>query len=274
MTADSASHVSVSSEADAARTIQRFWRRHVDVSLFKRLKTLVDFRNQGDPATLLKVINPIEAQLLDPAVGARVRFRLGGFDWPPQIYYKIFLHSPICDVNSYAPRNYADRSSGAIPPVPASELAEATEKYGWYRRIENNGWRPISSLSPTAVDAITQLTNKVSPKKGPKCKKKRNVRQEVAKLKLQRYLQKQKEQGPLKEGEPELTEDDLANDDILAWAEELDLEQYKSDWQAVGTTGPSSTIWWKLDEEEPKEEAEDESSGSELDEAELLRLIA
>jgi hypothetical protein len=177
-------------------------------------------------------------------------------------------------VNSYAPRNYADRASALIPPVPASAVAECTEKYGWYRRIENNGWRPISSLSPTAVDAITQMTNKTSPKKPAKLKKKKNVRQEVAKLKLQRYLQKQRDEGPLKEGAPPLTEADLEDDAILSWAEGLDLDQYRVDWQTLGTTGPSSAIWWRLGDDGPPDEAEEDSSGSELDEAELMRLIA
>jgi hypothetical protein len=176
-------------------------------------------------------------------------------------------------VNSFAPRNYADRACASIPPIPAAQLADVAEKYGWYRRMENNGWRPISSLSPTAVDVITQMTNKTSPKKGPKLKKKKNVRQEVAKLKMQRYLHKQEQQGTLKEGGPKLTEEDFENDDILEWAEQLDLDQYRTDWEAVGTTGPSSKIWWRTEDESVPDE-EDESSGSELDEAELLRLIA
>ena len=147
-------------EDEAAAMIQRAWRRYSDVSLYKKLKNLVNFRNQGDPATLLRVINPVEAQLLDPAIGAHVKFRLGGLEWPPQIYYKIFLHSPVCDVNSYAPRNYFDKASKDLPPVSQEQLDDYADKFGWYKRVENNGWRPISQLSPTAVDMITQMTTK------------------------------------------------------------------------------------------------------------------
>jgi hypothetical protein len=222
---------------------------------------------------LLKVINPVEAQLLDPAVGAHVRFRLGGLDWPPQIYYKIFLHSPVCDVNSYAPRNYSDKASASIPPVPPDKVAEFTERYGWYRRIENNGWRPISSLSPTAVDAITQMTNKATPKKKMKPRKKKNLKQEVIRLKLQRYLQRQKEQGSLQPGAPRFTEADFEDNEIIAWAEKLDVDDYRNDWDTMGTTGPSSKLWWNLDEEAPPDDKAEESSDSEIDEAELLRLI-
>jgi len=36
-----------------------------------------------------------------------VRFRLGGSKFPPTIYYKIFIHNPVQDINSYAPRDYS-----------------------------------------------------------------------------------------------------------------------------------------------------------------------
>ena len=36
--------------------------------------------------------------------GDRVRFRLGGTSFPPQIYYKIFTRAPLCDVGAFAPR--------------------------------------------------------------------------------------------------------------------------------------------------------------------------
>ena len=259
------------SEDEAARRIQRAWRRHIDVSFFKKLKALVTFRNQGDPATLLRVINPLEAQLLDPAVGAHVRFRLGGHEWPPQIYYKIFLHSPVCDVNSYAPRNYSDRHNDEIGPVTPEQVPELSEKLGWYKRIENNGWRPISSLSPTAVDVITQMTSK--PKvSSAKIRPKKNVRREVAMLKLQRFIQLQKDQG-LPDG-PQLTEDDIGDEEIMKWVEDLDMSQYMVDWETLGTTGPSSNIWWNLDGDEDEPRKEEESSNSELDEEELMRLIS
>ena len=44
---------------------------------------------------MLRAINPREAALLDAAAGAHVRFRLGGENFPPLVYYKIFTHRPI-----------------------------------------------------------------------------------------------------------------------------------------------------------------------------------
>ena len=257
---------------EAAAMIQRAWRRYSDVSLYKKLKNLVNFRNQGDPSTLLRVINPIEAQLLDPAIGAHVKFRLGGIEWPPQIYYKIFLHSPVCDVNSYAPRNYFDKASADLPPISKEQLDDYADKFGWYKRVENNGWRPISQLSPTAVDIITQMTTKTeSPQQLRKRLKRKKINKEVATIKFQRFLQQQKNQSSLGGEMPEITEKDFDDEEILNWADDLDLRQYMLDWDTLGTTGPSSNIWWN---EEENEEEEDYSSGSDLDEEELMKLIS
>lgn len=58
---------------------------------------------------------------MDAAAGVHVRFRLGGDQvrpltegisadelrqFPPVIYYKIFIHNSLVDVNSFAPRDY------------------------------------------------------------------------------------------------------------------------------------------------------------------------
>jgi hypothetical protein len=62
---------------------------------------------RGNPAKLLKGINPLEAQLLETAVDCHVRFRLGGDTFPPNIYYKVFSKTNVCDINAFAPRDYA-----------------------------------------------------------------------------------------------------------------------------------------------------------------------
>ena len=67
-------------------------------------RDLIRFRNTGDPALMLRSINPREASLVDRASGLRVRFRLGGNSFPPQIYYKIFTRAPLCDLGAFAPR--------------------------------------------------------------------------------------------------------------------------------------------------------------------------
>ncbi|KAH0789255.1 IQ calmodulin-binding motif family protein [Histomonas meleagridis] len=233
------------------------------------MKEIIQFRNKGDPASLLRVINPIEAKLLDSSIGAHVRFRLGGTGWPPQIYYKIFLHSPVCDVNSYAPRNYADKKSKEITLLSQDQLDEYAEKFGWYHRVENNGWRPISSLSPTAIDSITHLTNKSKSHKNFKkrFKKTKNIKDEIVKMKLKRVMEEQ--------GKPTPTKTDEFDDNgILEWAENIDIQNYINDWETLGTTGPSSDLWWNNNNMDISDDESSDSSDSELDEDELLKLIS
>lgn len=90
----------------AAHKIQRRWRSHTNTKIFQFFKQLIEFKERGDPRELLRSINPRETQLLDVASNVHVRFRLGGEKFPPTVYYKIFTHGGLCDVNSYAPRDY------------------------------------------------------------------------------------------------------------------------------------------------------------------------
>ena len=73
--------------------------------MFKCKYPIYNFR--GHPARLLKAINPTEAQLLDSAAKVHIRFRLGGETFPPTIYYKIYHTGKVVDLNSFAPRDYA-----------------------------------------------------------------------------------------------------------------------------------------------------------------------
>ena len=43
---------------------------------------------------------------MDSASKCHVRFRLGGLKFPPLIYYKVFVHGAVCDINAFAPRDY------------------------------------------------------------------------------------------------------------------------------------------------------------------------
>ena len=61
----------------------------------------------GDPAFLLRVLAPSEADFADEASGVHVRFRLGGKSWPPTIFYKIFTHRNVADIGAFAPRDYS-----------------------------------------------------------------------------------------------------------------------------------------------------------------------
>lgn len=74
------------------------------------------------------------------------------------IYYKIYGHGGIVDLNSFAPRDY---SSIARDPQPAKRIAYSDYKrnqskydnQGWYLRLDNNGWRPVRC-------GLRQISNK------------------------------------------------------------------------------------------------------------------
>ena len=46
--------------------------------MFRYYRDLINFKDKGDPALMLKCINPIESKLLDAAAGVHLKFRLAG----------------------------------------------------------------------------------------------------------------------------------------------------------------------------------------------------
>ncbi|KAK2958667.1 putative IQ motif, EF-hand binding site [Blattamonas nauphoetae] len=107
----------------AARIIQNSWRRFTDKRLFAFYRDLLAFHDQGDPVQILHAINPAEAELLDSSIGACIRFRLGGSKFPPTIYYKIYLKAPVCDINSFAPRDYTKGYGSRTEPTQSDPFS-------------------------------------------------------------------------------------------------------------------------------------------------------
>ncbi|CAN0090283.1 unnamed protein product, partial [Heterosigma akashiwo] len=172
----------ITSEDVAARILQTAWRGYMSSKIFKYYRDLINFRMSGDPSVMLKTINPQEAGLFDAAMGIHLRFRLGrgrGADFPPVIYYKVFTHNPLCDVNAFAPRDYTKHrppSAGELhnrrPPPPDGEGGGGARQEGsirvgrsffdtivtqgggpfQYRRVENNPWRPITVKTLADMD--------------------------------------------------------------------------------------------------------------------------
>ncbi|XP_035299590.1 protein MFI [Cricetulus griseus] len=132
-----------SEEERAAKVIQRAWKNFLNVAVFQHFKSLIDLRRQGEPRQIVKFINPKEAELLDAAAGIQVRFRLGGVKFPPEIYYKIFTHRHIEDLCANSPRDYT-RLPAKYTSHNKDDPPQVEDHSGWYRRVENNGWRPVS----------------------------------------------------------------------------------------------------------------------------------
>ena len=228
-------------EADAAKIIQKAWRSHVDKQVFRFYKDLIGFHTKmmanelavksknkqnvsQNPdlsektiqksslvtatskqcaATILKLISPKEAQLMDDAAGTHIRFRLaspavknGGKvskfgQFPPAVFYKIYTHRPIVDLCATAPRDYtlpANKvtlpkqqfnfqpenfvSSGIFPGAGQNGTTGHQVNFlqnptsNWYKRYENNEWRSISdSLLLSSIRVITDISNNSSAKK-------------------------------------------------------------------------------------------------------------
>lgn len=49
-----------------------------DTQVYRYYRDLINFRCCGDPALMLRCINPRESKLLDPAAGIHIKFRLAG----------------------------------------------------------------------------------------------------------------------------------------------------------------------------------------------------
>lgn len=179
----------------AARKVQLAWRSFCNKRVFKYFKDLICFKLKGAPADLLRTIIPNESDYLDRASGIHVRFRLGGNVFPPKVCFKIFTHRPLCDVNAFAPRDYTvekpldpflkhNKSDSSLPPIVKnnnnirvgaryfgtilSTTASTTDN--WYKREENNEWRPISNqifddldMVPSWARESMNLTEKKKP---------------------------------------------------------------------------------------------------------------
>lgn len=154
----------------AAEIIQMCWRTYCNKRVYRYFRDLVTKSLKGAPFDLLRSIIPNEVHCLDRASGVHVRFRLGGKVFPPKIYFKIYTHRPLCDVNAFAPRNYVkertpdpdqvlNRSSTIVPKSTKVQALRVGARYfgavvsttsttgttDWYKRDEQNDWRPIAS---------------------------------------------------------------------------------------------------------------------------------
>eukprot|EP00742_Colponemidia_sp_Colp-10_P005727 GILJ01006121.1.p1 GENE.GILJ01006121.1~~GILJ01006121.1.p1 ORF type:complete len:563 (+),score=89.50 GILJ01006121.1:144-1832(+) len=293
----------------AAAKLQRVWRSFTDKRIYKYYRDLIHFRERGNPAQMLKSINPLEAQLMEAASNLHLRFRLGGMTFPPAIYYKIFIHGSLVDVNAFAPRDYTKErqkksvngssvanSTKAIPSTkqfqfsPAQDLSSSAKSRtiqvtrgvtveagaGWYERFENNGWRPVSEKLLEPVDDIEQMSAKKRYTFHYDRTMRKELKEQERKRKKVEWMKKLYQEGKQKEIRPESNQpassvDDLPLDqsllfsdkaanagsfndlmyarqqnqldddldfdpDLVSWSQQLDFEQYYSNWATLATS--------------------------------------
>lgn len=257
----------VPSAGRAAFLIQRGWRGFTNKRIFAYLREMLYFREQGDAHELLRGINPREAALIDAATAIHIRFRLGGELFPPAIFYKVYTHAPVTDVGAFAPRDYT--ASKQPPPIAmhnhanpgdgrAEMRAAAAAHSGWYRRVENNGWRPVAGealgdINTTARTSLPivwhhdKLVRKVEAQRKRKERKREWLRTMYA---LGRGGEGGGEGSPPlgllgepptvatfdgfgPEGEGDSDEELNA---LLEWTDGLDYDSYHQDWLALATS--------------------------------------
>ena len=273
----------ITKEDAAAAKVQQLWKAYVDRSLFKFYLQLIKFRENGDPLLMLKAINPNESDLVDRASGLHVRFRLAGKQFPPYIVYKIFTHNNVADICAFAPKDY---TRSRKKPTPAQlhnketirNIGHSTTKKGdrtgWYVRVDNNPWRPVSDTILTEAESIAaQYDARFAPRtasnvdvisKDDKFHYSRLKRRENNELRIKRkrrqwltelYAAEQVElmQGhiPRETIKKEATEmfaklpDDAIESEVkglVEWTEHLDFATYRRDWLLSATTAPSSAL--------------------------------
>ncbi|OCT57600.1 hypothetical protein XELAEV_18003302mg [Xenopus laevis] len=225
-------------QEEAARVIQRAFRRILDMNVFQFYKNLISFRGKGDPRLLLKCVNPREAELIDAAAGVHVRFRLGGTEFPPNIYYKLFTHRPIVDMCSNSPKDYTqDCLKQLLPkqrhnrgPVPKQDLS------GWYTRVENNGWRLLTPRVSHSLDLVTAADNRNRiPFHHSKLQRKQDVEKRQKKRKIE-WMKKMYYEGSL---HAETTDPEIAL--LVRQATEGVI-------QTAEEHGANSVMDWEVDE--------------------------
>jgi len=214
------------------------------------------FREQGDAKELLRCINPREAGLIDVATKIHVRFRLGGSLFPPAIYYKVYTHAPVADVGAFAPRDYT--ATFQPPPVvlhnhatPGDARFEAAalamEHDGWYRRSENNGWRPVAGEALGDMDTTARTSRPIVWHHDKLVRREAAVRKRKERKRawLREMYSLGKRGGDGVDASAhgrtrELSLDDDVDEDefdeLLQWSDGLDFDSYQADWLGLATS--------------------------------------
>ncbi|KAL5011017.1 hypothetical protein ScPMuIL_013322 [Solemya velum] len=263
------------SPKEAAIMIQRAWRRHIDIQVYRYYRDLINFKTRGNPSMMLRCINPKEAKILDPACGVHVRFRLAGERFPPNIYYKIFTHRPIQDMCANSPKDYTIPQSKQKTCKDAHsrnrKVQDRDDGIGWYRRMDNNGWRLVSDrlIHHIMSDSITwESSQKKYEFHHNKIQRKQDIERRKKKRKVT-WMKKMYKEGMLKaradddetvkliEGAaagmvatvdmmgPEALED-WEVDELLDWTTSLNFDDYLSGWKELATSAHSEKVVDKI----------------------------
>ena len=111
----------------AVRRIEKWWRRVRDRRIFRIFKEAICAAEKSLTRDVIRKLSPSDAALLqDPAVRARIKFRLGGESYPPVILYKIFFSKDLIHVQYM---------SGKTMIRPSTEAAEDASRQMSHRAM-------------------------------------------------------------------------------------------------------------------------------------------
>ncbi|CAF1305344.1 unnamed protein product, partial [Didymodactylos carnosus] len=83
-----------SNAKECVEIIENAWCRHRDRQMFRLLKHAVCAAEHALSNDILRRLCPKEAELLkDPSLTVKVKFRFGGTEFPPVIYFKVFVRN-------------------------------------------------------------------------------------------------------------------------------------------------------------------------------------
>ncbi|XP_027436344.1 protein MFI isoform X1 [Zalophus californianus] len=247
----------------AARIIQKAWKCFLNVAVFQHYKRLIDIRRQGEPHQIVKYIDPKEAELLDAAAGVHVRFRLGGVKFPPDIYYKIFTHRHIEDLCANSPRDYTKLPAKYTSHSKSDDLQEEDHS-GWYRRVENNGWRPVSDTFWVSTENVEVGEEKEIEFHFSKLKRRQDM-EKKRKIRKIEWMRKMYYAGNLQAKSTNHRTLDLIHtatkglmravegggidsvmewevDEVLNWTNALNFDEYIANWKEIATSNSSDNF--------------------------------
>jgi len=149
----------------AAAKIQRCWRRWKDRKTFLKLKEIASFLEKHAKSRLIR---KEEVEILsDNAVGAKLRLRFSGSEYPPSLVYKIFVRCVNADVGAVreeASKKKQWHAEEQLPwtPVEAKIYQSYLERLGFSGGSLENGACSCELLggAKRASDTKQMLSNK------------------------------------------------------------------------------------------------------------------
>ncbi|XP_052782799.1 uncharacterized protein CXorf58-like [Mya arenaria] len=98
----------------AASIVEKAWIGYRDRQMFKLLKHAVCAAENSMSSEILRKVAPKEAEFMnDRCSEVRVRFRFGGGEFPPMIFFKVFIHSDGKGVKYLSGKRVIKPASGA-----------------------------------------------------------------------------------------------------------------------------------------------------------------